>query len=73
VLETIPKPLTTIVPLVEVKRRAVAEALDQCHGNRLLAARLLGIGKTTLYRMEKVCKSQLTQYLDGNGLQGISG
>jgi transcriptional regulator of acetoin/glycerol metabolism len=56
-----------------VKRRAVAEALDQCHGNRLLAARLLGIGKTTLYRMEKVCKSQLTQYLDGNGLKGISG
>ena len=65
-LETKPKHQTNIVSLVEVKRRAVAEALDQCHGNRLLAARLLGIGKTTIYRMEKVCKSQLIQHSDGN-------
>lgn len=36
VLETILKLLTNIVPLVEVKRRAVAEALDQCHGKFLL-------------------------------------
>jgi hypothetical protein len=47
----IQEPLPTIVPLALLKRCAVIDAIEQCHGSRLLAARLLGIGKTTIYRM----------------------
>jgi transcriptional regulator with PAS, ATPase and Fis domain len=39
-----------VVPLGEIERRAVVHALRESGGDRLLAARLLGIGKTTLYR-----------------------
>lgn len=39
-----------IVPLAEVEKRAILNALDRLKGNRLLTARALGIGKTTLYR-----------------------
>jgi ABC-type molybdenum transport system ATPase subunit/photorepair protein PhrA len=35
----------------EVKRRVIVDALDKCRGDRILAAHLLGVGKTTLYRM----------------------
>jgi len=56
--ETTRKPVATILPLREVKLRAILHALDQCHGNHRLAALLLGIGKTTVYRMEKEYKSQ---------------
>jgi DNA-binding NtrC family response regulator len=57
-LEATRKPLGPILPLIEVKRQAVIDALDHCHGNHLLAARLLGIGRTTVYRMEWAYKSQ---------------
>jgi DNA-binding NtrC family response regulator len=50
-------PLPTILPLAHLKRCAVFDAIDKCHGNRLLAARLLGIGKTTIYRMAGAQKS----------------
>jgi len=39
-----------LVPLAEMERRAIMHALRQTDGDRLAAARLLGIGKTTLYR-----------------------
>jgi DNA-binding NtrC family response regulator len=39
-----------VVPFAEVERHAIERALAQAKGNKLLAARLLGIGKTTLYR-----------------------
>jgi two-component system response regulator HydG len=39
-----------IVPLAEVEKRAILNALDRLKGNKLLTARALGIGKTTLYR-----------------------
>lgn len=39
-----------LVPLAEMERRAILHALRQSEGDRLAAARLLGIGKTTLYR-----------------------
>jgi len=42
----------------EVKRRAVVDAIDQCRGNYLLAARSLGIGRTTIYRMAKAYNYQ---------------
>lgn len=39
-----------LVPIVELERRAIFHALRQTQGDKLAAARLLGIGKTTLYR-----------------------
>jgi transcriptional regulator with PAS, ATPase and Fis domain len=42
-----------LVPLEELERRAIQHALKQTGGDRLAAARLLGIGKTTLYRKLK--------------------
>jgi DNA-binding NtrC family response regulator len=39
--------------LAEVERRAVLHAMRESGGNKVTAARLLGIGKTTLYRKLK--------------------
>ncbi|MGA2990177.1 MAG: sigma-54 dependent transcriptional regulator [Candidatus Korobacteraceae bacterium] len=47
------KPDHGIVPIAEVERRAILTAVEQLHGDKLEAARLLGIGKTTLYRKLK--------------------
>ncbi len=43
----------TILPLVEMERRAIIEALEFTRGDRTMAAHLLGIGRTTLYRKLK--------------------
>ena len=40
----------SIIPLQELERQAILQAISACKGNKVLAARLLGIGKTTLYR-----------------------
>jgi transcriptional regulator of acetoin/glycerol metabolism len=42
-----------ILPLVEMERRAILNALEYTKGDRLMAAHLLGIGRTTLYRKLK--------------------
>jgi DNA-binding NtrC family response regulator len=42
-----------ILPLAEVERRSILQALEQTRGDRALAAHLLGIGRTTLYRKLK--------------------
>jgi hypothetical protein len=52
-LRIIQKPLGIVLPMDEVKRRVIVDALDKCRGDRILAAHLLGIGKTTLYRMAR--------------------
>jgi two-component system response regulator HydG len=39
-----------IMPLAEVERQAILGAVEQLNGDKLRAAKLLGIGKTTLYR-----------------------
>ena len=39
-----------ILPLHEVEKRAIIEALEQTKGDRAVTAMLLGIGRTTLYR-----------------------
>ncbi len=42
-----------IVPLAEVEKQTILEALEQLNGDKLMTAKLLGIGKTTLYRKLK--------------------
>ncbi|HYP06803.1 MAG TPA: helix-turn-helix domain-containing protein, partial [Bryobacteraceae bacterium] len=42
-----------IIPLDELERRAVMDALRYTKGDRTMAATLLGIGRTTLYRKLK--------------------
>jgi DNA-binding NtrC family response regulator len=42
-----------VLPLQEVERRAIEQALTYTHGDRTTAAHLLGIGRTTLYRKLK--------------------
>jgi DNA-binding NtrC family response regulator len=50
-----PAPLqsASIIPLMELERRAIMNALDYTKGDRAVAAHLLGIGRTTLYRKLK--------------------
>jgi two-component system response regulator HydG len=42
-----------VVPLAELEKQAILGAIRKLGGDKLLAARLLGIGKTTLYRKLK--------------------
>jgi len=51
-----------VLNLQNQNRRAIAAALVQAHGDRVAAARILGIGKTTLYRKLKYDQS-LRQHL----------
>jgi transcriptional regulator of acetoin/glycerol metabolism len=46
-----------ILPLEELERRAILEVLRQT-GDKIVAARMLGIGKTTLYRKLKTYKNR---------------
>ncbi len=47
-----------IVPMAELEKQSILAALAQVNGDKMLAARLLGIGKTTLYRKLKEYESQ---------------
>lgn len=49
-----------LLPLNELERRAILRTLRETSGDKLAAARILGIGKTTLYR-------KLKQYHLGTG------
>jgi two-component system response regulator HydG len=42
-----------IAPMSDVEKQAILGAIKQLHGDKLMAAKLLGIGKTTLYRKLK--------------------
>ena len=46
-------PPSPVVPLAELERRAIVDALQYTRGDRNAAAVLLGIGRTTLYRKLK--------------------
>jgi DNA-binding NtrC family response regulator len=50
-----------LVPLDILERRAIFRALQETSGDKLAAARLLGIGKTTLYRKLKQYESGRAQ------------
>jgi len=39
-----------LIPLKEIERKAIMEGLVLAGGDRLRAAKMLGIGKTTIYR-----------------------
>jgi len=42
-----------IIPMAELEKQTILRALSELNGDKLQAARLLGIGKTTLYRKLK--------------------
>jgi DNA-binding NtrC family response regulator len=46
-------PDSRIVSMADIERRAILGAIERLKGDKLRAARLLGIGKTTLYRKLK--------------------
>jgi DNA-binding NtrC family response regulator len=45
--------LTAVQPIAELEKQAILSTITQLNGDKLMAARLLGIGKTTLYRKLK--------------------
>src|SRR5579883_197234 len=47
-----------IIPLADLEKAAILGAIEQLRGDKLLAAKMLGIGKTTLYRKLKEYASQ---------------
>ncbi len=47
-----------IVTIAELEKQAILGTIDQLQGDKLTAAKLLGIGKTTLYRKLKEYASQ---------------
>jgi DNA-binding NtrC family response regulator len=51
-------PNIRVVPLSELEKRSIRETLQQVRGNKLAAAKLLGIGKTTLYRKLRQYESE---------------
>jgi two-component system response regulator HydG len=42
-----------ILPLAEVEKQTILRALERLNGDKVMTARMLGIGKTTLYRKLK--------------------
>ena len=50
-----------ILPLEEMERRAILRTLRETGGDKLSAARMLGIGKTTLYRKLKQYNMELPE------------
>src|SRR6266550_4288829 len=49
---------TKIMPMAELEKQTILNTIAQLNGDKLLAARLLCIGKTTLYRKLKEYSSQ---------------
>src|SRR5208282_3032496 len=52
------QPNNGIVPMAELEKQTILNALTQVNGDKMLAARLLKIGKTTLYRKLKEYEAQ---------------
>jgi len=50
-----------IIPIAELEKRTILNAIMELNGDKLKAARLLGIGKTTLYRKLKDYAAQEVQ------------
>jgi DNA-binding NtrC family response regulator len=43
----------SVIPMADLEKQAILAALKQTNNNKIMAAKLLGIGKTTLYRKLK--------------------
>ena len=52
-----------ILPLAEVEKQTILKALERLNGDKVMTARVLGIGKTTLYR-------KLKEYSAGTAIMG---
>lgn len=50
--------LDLIRPLIEINRDAAAAALAHCHGNKSEAAGILGVSRTTLYKLLEQSQTQ---------------
>jgi two-component system response regulator HydG len=48
-----------VIPMADLERLTILNTITELNGDKLLAARLLGIGKTTLYRKLKEYGAQL--------------
>jgi two-component system response regulator HydG len=46
-------PEARILPMTEIEKQTILGAITHLNGDKLMAAKLLGIGKTTLYRKLK--------------------
>jgi two-component system response regulator HydG len=42
-----------VISIADLEKQAILNTIHQLNGDKLMAARLLGIGKTTLYRKLK--------------------
>jgi transcriptional regulator of acetoin/glycerol metabolism len=42
-----------VVPLSVIEKQTILKTITQLNGDKMMAAKLLGIGKTTLYRKLK--------------------
>ena len=50
-----------IIPIAELEKNTILNAITELNGDKLQAARLLGIGKTTLYRKAQgLCGSRVS-------------
>jgi DNA-binding NtrC family response regulator len=54
-------PMEDVVDMAEVERRTIYKALRDSGGDKIAAARAMGIGKTTLYRKLKQYEEQQSQ------------
>ena len=65
-------PATETQCLAALERRAIMKALEATKGNKIAAARLLGIGKTTVYRKLENIARTTNNRSDGQGWNLLS-
>jgi two-component system response regulator HydG len=63
----------SVMPLAEMEKQAILDALRKLGGDKLLAARLLGIGKTTLYRKLKEYGIESAEPVPSQPSRAVSG
>ncbi|KPL83321.1 hypothetical protein SE15_08450 [Thermanaerothrix daxensis] len=69
----VPMWMPNLPRLEEIERQAILQAAQQCHGNVSQMARLLGVGRTTLWRHLRRMNISLDSYReDGRRESGVS-
>ena len=51
--KVLPNGVSAVTPIAEMEKQAILRTIRKLNGDKLMAARMLGIGKTTLYRKLK--------------------